>query len=244
MGSRANISKDINVTSQTIVITGANRGIGLQFVKNYLNLGAHVIAGCRSPENAPELQALRKELGDHLKILPLDVKVQASVSAFARAIGERPVDLLINNAGIKGAVKQSSFEMDYESWMEVMDINAMGPLRVFQALETNLKTGQDTKIITISSQMGAMSFPGASNIAYRSSKSAVNKVMCCLAEDLAGDNITVAMLHPGWVKTDMGGDAAEVTVADSTAGMMKVIDALTFGDTGSFYKWNGEQHDW
>jgi NAD(P)-dependent dehydrogenase (short-subunit alcohol dehydrogenase family) len=134
--------------------------------------------------------------------------------------------------------------MDFGAWAQTLNVNVMGPLRVVQALIGNLRRSKEPKIATVSSQMGALNLKGGGSYAYRSSKAAVNKIMQTLAGELAGEKITVAVFHPGWVKTDMGGSGADITVEESAGGIFNTISKLTPSDTGRFFKWNGEVHAW
>nr|WP_321462244.1 SDR family oxidoreductase [uncultured Cohaesibacter sp.] len=227
------------------IITGANRGVGLALVDQYLRQGDwHVHACCRQPEKA---DSLRQRVTEHLgriTLHALEVTDQTSVDKLAAALKEQPIDLLINNAGIKGSKHQSRSDMDYDGWMQTFAVNAMAPLRVSEALLPNLKAVKGAKIATVSSQMGAICHKGTGQYAYRSSKAAVNKVMSILAQELEADGLVCLLLHPGWVKTDMGGSHAEITPEESAKGIMQTIEAATVSDNGSFFKWNGEPHGW
>lgn len=141
-----------------------------------------------------------------------------------------------------GGSHQTVLDMDYDQWAETLNVNTMDPLRMVQAVLENLKLSNHPKIVTISSQMGAMSLLGQGSYAYRSSKSAVNKVMQTLAKDLENDTICVALFHPGWVKTDMGGERADITVEQSAQGLFSSISNLEFKDTGCFLNWTGDVH--
>ena len=231
------------------IISGANRGVGLALVSHYLAEGNwHVHACCRQPEKADALRALVPANLGRITLHTLDVTNQASVDALAKALAKtldgKPIDLLINNAGIKGSKRQSRNDMDYDAWAETFAVNAMAPLRVTEALLTQLKAADGAKIATISSQMGAICNEGTGQYAYRSSKAAINKVMSILAQEVAADGLICILLHPGWVKTDMGGPHAQITPAESAAGIAATIDKATQADNGGFFKWNGEPHGW
>ena len=227
------------------IITGANRGVGLALVADYLEKGDwHVHACCRQPEKADALRELVTSHLGRITLHTLDVVDQASVNKLAEDLRDQPIDLLINNAGIKGSKRQSRSDMDYDNWAEVFAVNAMAPLRVTEALLTHLKAAESAKIATISSQMGAICHKGTGQYAYRSSKAAVNKVMSILAQEVAEDGLTCILLHPGWVQTDMGGARADITPKESARGIAKTIDKATHKDNGSFFKWNGEPHGW
>lgn len=221
----------------TILITGAGRGIGLELAKAFIAAGDRVIAAVRDPAAAaiqlPEAQCL-----------PVDVGSDDSVAQLKAELGQTPIDLLINNAGVIGPAQQSSMLMDFTGFLETLNINTLGPLRVTQALLPNLKRSAAPRVAIISSRMGSMSHATSDRMAYRASKAAVNKVMQCLATDLADDNIAVASLHPGWVRTDMGGAAADIAPATSAAGIKAVLDRLTVKNTGRFWNYDGSEIAW
>jgi NAD(P)-dependent dehydrogenase (short-subunit alcohol dehydrogenase family) len=232
-------------TGETVLITGANRGVGLELTKRYAAAGNAVLACCRAPDQAQDLAALA-EGNDNVTVFGVRVSDGDSVAALANELGDTPIDVLINNAGTPGPApqNQSALNMDYDGWMETFAVNTMAPLRMLQALHGNLKAGTNARAITVTSQMGAISLNMPVMYAYCSSKAAVNKVMRMISVELAGDNIAVALIHPGWVKTDMGGENAEIEVDESAQGIIDVIAAISMDNTGCFKKWNGEDHDW
>ncbi len=225
----------------TILITGANRGIGLELAKQYAAAGDTVIRAMRGADTA------EGPLGE---ALPLDVTSDTSVAALAQALAGRPIDLLINNAGIIGPelARQSGVEMDFAGFLTTLDVNTLGPLRVTQALLPNLRAAGGAKVAVVSSRMGQLDpgdFGGTSGfVAYRASKAAVNKVFQCLAADLRGEGIAVAMLHPGYVRTDMGGAGADIEPAESAGGIRKVLAALDLASTGRFRAYDGTALAW
>ena len=226
-----------------VLITGANRGIGFELAKQYQAAGHHVIACCRNPEAATDLNGIA---GDNLTVLPLVPTDGDSVAALTAQIGDQGLDILINNAGTPGPApeQQSALNMDFDGWLETFNVNSIAPLRVLQALHPLLKNSSDAKAITITSQMGALDLNVPMMYAYCSSKAAVNKVMRMISLELANDNVAVGLIHPGWVQTDMGGEKADLTPAESAAGIISVIDGITLENTGCFMKWNGETHAW
>ncbi len=228
----------------TVLITGANRGIGLELVRQYADAGDTVLACCRTPTEAKDLQALAAEHDARVSIHQLDVTDPESVNALREDIGDQPIDILINNAGVIGGDQQSAFDMDYDNWQDALAVNTIGPFRVVEALIDAVRKSANPKIITVSSQMGALSRKSKGSYAYRSSKAAVNKVMHVLAEDLRDEEIIVCPVHPGWVQTQMGGPNAEITPEESASGLRKWIAGLTLADSGQFFKWNGERHEW
>lgn len=223
----------------TIVITGANRGIGLELARQYEAAGDTVIRAMRGVDKA------HPPFGT---TMTLDQTDAGSVATFAAGLDGMAIDLLINNAGVIGPSVQSSTDMDFPGFLATLDANVLGPLRVTQALLPNLRKATAPKIAVISSRMGQLApqgFGGASgHVAYRASKTAVNKVFQCLAADLAGEGIAVAMLHPGWVRTDMGGPGADIEVSDSAAGIRQVLAGLSAETSGQFMAYNGEVLDW
>jgi len=227
-----------------IVITGANRGIGLALASLYARRGDTVFACCRTPSSANALQALAE--GASLRVLPLDVRDEASVATLASTLGDTPVDTLINNAGVSGGPleEQTATRMNFGAWADAFDTNAMGPVRVLQALLPSLKRAKNPKVMSVTSQLGALSLDLALAFGYSASKAALNKFMRLAAGELSRDGIAVGLVHPGWVKTDMGGAGAHITPAESAAGIANVIDRLSLENTGGFWKWNGSAHDW
>lgn len=222
----------------TTLITGANRGIGLELTRQYAALGHDVIACCRNPEAATDLKAI-----DGIDIHPLDVTDDASVKALASVLEGRPIDVLINNAGIMSE-SQSLDRMDYEGWSSSFEVNAISPFRVSTVLLPNIRAGNNPCIINITSLMGSLAGTSTGAYAYRSSKAAANKVSQVLAQELKGDRITVCPMHPGWVQTDMGGSAAPVTAEESAAGLIRVIAGLTLEESGRFFQYDGEELPW
>ncbi len=225
-----------------VLITGANRGIGLEMVKLYAARGDTVLACCRNPAEAEALNAVE---GD-VEVIEVQVSDGASVASLASNLGDRPVDLLINNAGMAGPSydQQNAYAMDFDGWAETFEVNTMAPVRVMQALMPNLKASSDARVVTITSQMGALSLDMPVAYAYCTSKAALNKFMKMAALELGKEGINVCVIHPGWVQTDMGGPNAEITPQESAEGIVATIDGLNAETNGSFWKWNGEAHGW
>jgi NAD(P)-dependent dehydrogenase (short-subunit alcohol dehydrogenase family) len=222
----------------TVVITGANRGLGLEFAKQLGARGYHVIGTARSPETATELKATGASVEQ------LDVAESASVRAFAERLGDQPIDILINNAGIlvsEGGIE----EIDVDSIARSYEVNSLGPMRVTQALLPNLRSGTRKLVVQISSTMGSIARnDGGGYYAYRSSKAALNMLNRSLAHELEDEGFVCVVLHPGWVKTDMGGPNARIEPQESIAGMLKVIDGLNAEKNGRFYNFRGEELPW
>ncbi len=224
----------------TVLITGANRGIGLELTKRYAAAGHEVLACCRQGADTAALDGL-----DNVRVLNVAVADGESVAALAAEVGDQPIDILINNAGTPGPApeQQSALQMDYDGWMDAFAVNTMAPLRMVQAFHDNLKAAGG-KAITITSQMGALDLNWPVMYAYCSSKAAVNKVMRMISLELAKDGVAVGLIHPGHVKTDMGGPNAAIDVEESATGIMAVIDNVSLDDTGCFMTWEGKPHNW
>ena len=226
----------------TILITGTNKGVGLELTKIYAARGDTVYAACRDPAGASALA----EVPGEVVILPLVVGDSGSVTAMAEQLAGVTIDIVINNAGMKGPEfeEQNTYAMDFDGWAETFNVNSMGPVRVMQALMSNLKQAEAAKVVTITSQMGALSLDMPAAHAYCASKAAVNKFMRLASIDLKKDGVAVGLIHPGWVQTDMGGPRADLTPQESAEGIVAVVDQLSMDSTGGFWKWNGETHDW
>jgi len=222
----------------TALVTGANRGIGLEFVRQYAGAGWHVIATCRKPDTAAELKAVAGTVEIHR----LDVTDAGQIAALAQTLKGRPIDLLINNAGIMG--HGTIGRIDYAAWEEVLRVNTLAPVRIVEALLPNVAASERRQIVALTSRMGSIAESGGGYYAYRSSKAALNAAMHALAADLKAQRITVALFHPGWVKTDMGGPGALVAPRDSVAGMRAVIERLRPADSGRFFNYDGSEIPW
>ncbi len=226
-----------------VLITGASRGIGLALAKAYAARRDKVYACVRQSVDLDELEALAAASRGWLEILQMDVSDPASIARARRQLESEPIDVLINNAGVSGPDHQTATDMDYDGLMDTLAVNTIGPLRVANAFLPNLKAARG-KIVTLSSQMGSAQSPGADALAYRVSKVALNKLMRGLAAELKADGVPVLILHPGWVKTDMGGDDAQLTPEQSAEGMIRLIDKLDAASTGKFLAWNGKELAW
>ena len=225
----------------TCLITGANRGLGLEFARQYLEAGWKVIATCRKPSEAEHLQTLQ---GD-IEILALDVSDFASIETLGRTLERTPIDLLLNNAGIYGPRGLTYDRVDYESWIEVMRTDAMAQLKVSATFVENVARSDQKKIVAMTSNMGSIgdNTSGGSYM-YRSSKAALNAVMKSLSIDLRDRDVIVTVIHPGWVRTEMGGAGALIEASESVAGVRAVIDKLTPEDSGQFLRYNGAALTW
>ena len=226
----------------TVLITGANRGIGLEFARQYAAEGADVIACCREPGKADALNALAHSAG--FKVMALDVTSPKSVAALKSALDGRPIDILINNAGVGGPRNEPRGAIDFDAWVETLKTNSIAPMLVSLALHDNLKAGKLKKLITITSMMGSIAGHGGGSYAYRASKAAVNSVMHGLSKEWAKDGIAVGIYHPGWVKTDMGGASAPVTPQDSVKGLRAQIARLNAANSGAYLDYTGTKIAW
>jgi NAD(P)-dependent dehydrogenase (short-subunit alcohol dehydrogenase family) len=224
-------------------ITGANRGIGLALVKAYASRRDRVIAAVRHASDRTELDAFVATQAKWIEVIEMDVSDPAEIGRVRRRLESEPIDVLINNAGISGPDRQSATDMDFDGLAETLAVNAIAPLRVANAFLPNVKAAKG-KIITLSSQMGSMQSASSDSLAYRVSKAAVNRLMRGLATELKPQGIPVLIVHPGWVKTDMGGDGAELKPEESAAGLLKLIDKLDLASTGRFLAWNGKELAW
>jgi NAD(P)-dependent dehydrogenase (short-subunit alcohol dehydrogenase family) len=225
------------------LITGANRGLGLEFARQYLADGWHVYAACRDPNSASELRRLADASDHKPRIVALDVT--DSASAAAAELDGQAIDLLLNNAGVMGARDQTIGNIDYEAWAKVLDTNTMGPMRVSEAFVDHVARGKRKLIVTLTSGMGSLADnTSGGSIAYRSSKAAVNMVMRSLAIDLAPRGITCVVINPGWVRTDMGGSHATLTPTESVARLRSLIETLGPAQSGKFFNYNGREYAW
>jgi len=236
------------MSSKTVLITGANRGIGFSLAEKFLSEGYSVIATARDPAKAADLNKLAATYPQHLRIEALDVAQPSTIAALGQKLASVPIDILVNNAGIATPKIRTTVGTDVDSFANMFEINTFGPLRVAQALLESLRQARNAsgiaKIATISSAMGSMSRPAPDFISYRASKAAVNKIMQGLATELAPEKIAVYILHPGWVRTDMGGSSADIDVATSANGLYRQITQRGMTETGSFVDYAGETIPW
>ncbi len=232
---------------ERVLVTGASRGLGREFVRQYLDRGCHVFAGCRAPEEAHELSTLADESSGTLEILGLDVTEQAAIEAAVSVVEAQPpghLDVLINNAGLSPRGERFG-NVDAQRMLSVFAVNTVAPLMVAQCAVGALAAAQRPRLVNISSSMGSITQKDyGRHYSYGASKAALNMVTRASAHDLAEQGIIVTALHPGWVRTDLGGAHAALDPATSVAGMIDVIERLTPADSGCFYTWKGEYHPW
>ena len=222
---------------KSVVITGANRGIGLELCKQFLANGYRVFATYRS--NSGGLEDISNP---NLSTFKLDVRDASNVQAFASSI-EGSVDILINNAGISDGRWQSISEIDMQQAMEVIEVNSIAPVLVTQKFETKLKSG--SKVVMMSSLMGSISdCMSGRSYAYRASKTALNMFSMAMKNELESQGISILIMHPGWVETDMGGPNAPLTVEESVTGIIDRIEEQTLEITGRYVQFDGTPIEW
>jgi len=234
--------------SATVLITGSNRGIGLEFARRYAERGYRVLATCRAPESATELQALAVKF-PALTVEALDVIDHAGVDALARKLIDLPIDVLLNNAGIGGGAENQTFgKLNYATFDEVMAVNAVGPIKVCEAFLKHVQASTQKKMITVSSSQGSIGSVDAPRLYwYRSSKSAVNMLMVNLALQLKSRGITIGLVTPGATDTDfMKGLPKRMLrpVADAVEDMLREIDRFDLARTGQFVDTSGKPLPW
>jgi len=228
----------------SILITGTNRGIGLEFVKHYLKNNEKVIATCRNRNSAKDLLELENTT-NNLSLLELDVSKPNSIDEFTSKIANQPIDTFINNAGVFGPRNIEFGNFNAKEWLDVFNINTIAPLLITQKILKNLRLGKNKKLAFISSKVGSIEDnTGGGMYIYRTSKTALNQVIKSLSIDLKEENLIAVALHPGWVQTDMGGPNALIDTKTSVKGMAEVIDNLAPKNSGKFYNYDGSPIPW
>ncbi|HXQ30340.1 MAG TPA: SDR family oxidoreductase [Steroidobacteraceae bacterium] len=237
----------------TVLITGAGRGLGLEFVRQYAADGWSVLATARDPAKYAELETLTKAAAGRIRVFVLDVVDHAAIDALAERLAGTPIDVLINNAGTMGAQSfagqgmqaQRLGKSDYEDWMHTFRVNTLGPMKMAEAFVDHVAASAQKKIVTLSSVIASI---GSNNLgglyAYRSTKTGVNAIMRSMALDLARRGIIAVPLHPGWTATAMGGANAPMRPQHSVAGMRQVIAGLTKEKSGRFWQYDGKELPW
>jgi NAD(P)-dependent dehydrogenase (short-subunit alcohol dehydrogenase family) len=233
----------MNDSGYQVLVTGANRGIGLEFVRQYAGDGFRVIACCRDPLKATVLTTLAASYRGKVSVHALDVSDFSQIERLALELKDRAIDLLINNAGF---YPHGSFaSTNYDEWQKAFLVNTMSPMKMVEAFVEQVASSRLRKIVTLSSKMGSIADnDSGGSYPYRTSKAAVNMVMKNLAIQLKPRGIATCTLHPGWVKTDMGGANAPIDVQQSVSGMRAVIDRLTIDNTGRFIAYDGQEIPW
>jgi NAD(P)-dependent dehydrogenase (short-subunit alcohol dehydrogenase family) len=222
----------------TVLVTGANRGIGLEYAKQFSAKGYTVIGTARKPGEADELDVVAD------RVEQLDVADPESVAALAKRLDGVAIDILINNAGIFERQDVTIDEVDFDMMERTYAVNTVGPLRVTKALLPNLRAGKSKIVISMSSGLGSIEKSNGRWYAYRSSKTALNQINKIWSVELGPDGFIAVVLHPGWVRTDMGGPDATYSPEESVAGLIAVIEALDADDNGRFYDFKGEPIPW
>ena len=219
----------------TVLITGANRGIGLEFATQYADAGWDVIGTARNPDKADDLKAI-----DNVTVMRLSVANPHSVDNFFDDLDDRKIDLFISNAGSYG-----SRDLDKDSWIETLEVNSIAPVILAMQLAKNMADSDVKKMVAVSSQMGSIADNSSGgSIIYRSSKAALNAAWKSLSIDFHDKNIAMLLLHPGWVQTDMGGENAKIDTHTSVNGMMQMIENLTLDTSGEFRVYDGSEMAW
>lgn len=234
----------MDLQGSTVLVTGASRGIGLGFVVHLARRGATVLATARDPKTPKLADALRDAPEGRITTFALEVTNDTSVAELARALAGRPIDAVIQNAGVASGFRGLE-NLDAASCIATFDVNAVGPLRVTQALLPNLRAGKGKTLMHITSQMGSIDDnTSGGSYAYRMSKAALNMASRSLSVDLRGDRIASFVVHPGWVQTEMGGSGASITVDQSVEGMLRLLDGDTLARSGRFFTFRGEELPW
>ncbi len=229
----------------TVVITGANRGLGLEFATQYAADGWRTLACCRQPERAQALNRLAQGSHGRLTVHPLEVTNPDHVNAFRESLGTSGIDVLINNAGIYGQKGVSFGNSDADIWKHTFHTNVIAPFQIMEKLRDNLVAGERRVVANVTSKMGSIADNGSGgSYIYRSSKSALNSAMRSAALDLGGEGFKIVLLHPGWVQTDMGGDQALIDAQTSVSRMRGIIEGLDAEDNGRFIDQDGSTIPW
>lgn len=228
-----------------VLITGASRGIGLDMVKFAMEQNWRVFACCRHPQQADALMSVAKLANGRVSVHVADMNELATIQALAYELRNEAIDILINNAGIYGSDKNSFGNVDVQSWLETFQVNSIAPLKVSEALIEQLRMGEKKIIACISSKMGSMDDNGSGgSYIYRSSKAALNAVVKSMSIDLRDDGIKCVALHPGWVKTKMGGPNAEISTRESVTSLFNIMLSLQAKDSGRFIDIDGTDIPW
>jgi NAD(P)-dependent dehydrogenase (short-subunit alcohol dehydrogenase family) len=228
----------------SVLVTGANRGLGLEWCRQYAETDWRVFATCRHPETADALRELERR-HSRLSVHRLDVAEPESVYALRAELQEESIDVLVNNAGVYLEKYAPTASLRYDEWQRTLEVNALSPVRVTEALLDLVARSQRRLVVAISSHMGSISEIGAAgDTYYRSSKAALNAAMKGLSIALRERGIGVLLLHPGWVRTRMGGWDAPLTPAESVAGMRSLVDAFSLSQSGCFLRYDGTQIPW
>ena len=231
-------ARSVSASEGVVLVTGANRGIGLEFVQQLQAKGYDVIGTARKPENADELEATGA------RVEQLDVTDANSVAQIAERLDGVPIDILINNAGMLSRADSTLDTLDFEMMERSFQVNSLGPLRVTQALLPNLRAGESKTVVNITSLMGSIELSTGFAYSYRTSKTALNQINKIISVELADEGFINIVMHPGWVRTDMGGENASLSKTESVSGMLGVIDGLDAESNGKFFNYDGSELPW
>ncbi|MGH9870105.1 MAG: SDR family oxidoreductase [Candidatus Polarisedimenticolia bacterium] len=231
---------------ESVLVTGASRGIGFEMVRQYgLDGNWRVFACCRRPQRSEALTRFASTFKERVSVHPLDITDQANIESLARELDHEAIDLLINNAGLYGPHGQVLGQIDVKSWLEVLKVNTIAPLKMSEAFAGHVGRSSRKVIATISSRMGSVADNTSGNAyAYRSSKAGVNMVMKSLSIDLRERGITCVTLNPGWVRTDMGTRHAPLSVEESVHNMRTVLASVRLNDSGRWFNHDGTDIPW
>ena len=228
----------------TILITGTNRGLGLEAARQYAADGWTVHACCRNPDDAADLKAIAGANGG-VTIHKLDVEDFGAIGALAKSLEGEAIDVLLNNAGVGGGDRQEFLNDDFDAWSNTFRVNTMSPLRMTEAFADNVARSERKVVVLVSSIMASMTDNDSGKLhSYRTSKAALNMVMRLLSVDLQDRGITTFSLHPGWVRTDMGGSQAPLSTEESISGIRKLIANAGPDQNGRFMTWDGKELPW
>jgi len=232
--------------TSTVLITGANRGLGLEMARQYAQAGWDVVACCREPENAQQLSRLAQQFQDSVFVHSLDVTDFERIDRLSSELSVRSIDVLVNNAGVYGDTASTGFgSVDYIRWQHVFAVNTLAPVKMAEAFMPHIARGHHKLIVTLTSLMGSIADnKGGGSIMYRSSKAGLNAALKSMAIDLKSRGVGVLIVHPGWVKTDMGGEKAPTSAEDSVRGLRHLIEQFTPEDSGRFLDFRGTELPW
>ena len=230
----------------TVVITGANRGLGLELAKAFAARGHTVIGGCRTPDRADELRTVTEH------IHAVDTGDERSIADFVAAVGGDAIDVLVNNAGLTAAGlgaaddERDVLQLSPEHFMGEVRINALGPMLLARGLLPALRRSGRPRIVNISSQIGSMEVSSTMgrDVGYGASKAALNMITVKLAWRLRDDGVIAVAIHPGYLRTEMSGPGADLDPADAAVQIVDLVDALTMEQSGTFLQWDGSVHPW
>jgi NAD(P)-dependent dehydrogenase (short-subunit alcohol dehydrogenase family) len=230
---------------KTVLITGANRGIGLEHTRRFASRGVKVYATARAPDEAKDLQALARAYSDFVTVLPYDASAPDAAHGLKAALGDVALDLFLANAGVMGGKRQSFGSVDIEEVIDTLRINALAPLQLAEALADNVARSQRKLMGFQSSLMGSVGDNGSGGYyGYRIAKAALNMIAKGVSNDLRGRGVIAVALHPGWVQTRMGGASAPVTIERCVEGQQNLLDGLTLARSGKFYNYDGRELPW